>query len=127
MGEIRLKRAYDSAGPDDGMRILVDRLWPRGLSRERAKVDHWLKEVAPSAKLRRWFGHDPMKWVEFRRRYETELRGNPAMEELRALIRHNRRVTLLFGARDVEHNNAAVLRTVCARDPDTGPAQAAAR
>jgi len=114
MSEIRLKRAYDPAGPEDGTRILVDRLWPRGLSRDQAKVDQWLKDVAPSADLRRWFGHDPAKWAEFRKRYEAELARNPSLEELRALIRRERRVTLLFGARDVEHNNAVVLREVCA-------------
>ena len=115
MSEIRLKRAYDPAGPEDGTRILVDRLWPRGLSRDQAKVDQWLKDVAPSAELRRWFGHDPAKWAEFRKRYEAELARNPSLEELRDLIRRERRVTLLFGARDVEHNNAVVLREVCTR------------
>ena len=115
MSGIRLKRAYDPAEPEDGTRILVDRLWPRGLSRGEAKVDQWLKEVAPSAELRRWFGHDPAKWAEFRRRYKAELADNPSLEELRALLRRERRVTLLFGARDVEHNNAVVLRDLCAR------------
>jgi len=115
MSEIRLKRAYDPAGPEDGTRILVDRLWPRGLSRDQAKVDQWLKDVAPSAELRRWFGHDPAKWAEFRKRYEAELARNPSLEELRDLIRRERHVTLLFGARDVEHNNAVVLREVCTR------------
>ena len=115
MSEIRLKRAYDPAGPEDGTRILVDRLWPRGLSRDQAKVDQWLKDVAPSAELRRWFGHDPAKWAEFRKRYGAELARNPSLEELRDLIRRERHVTLLFGARDVEHNNAVVLREVCTR------------
>jgi uncharacterized protein YeaO (DUF488 family) len=114
MSEVRLKRAYDPAEPEDGLRILVDRLWPRGLRREDAKVDQWVKEVAPSTELRRWFGHDPAKWAEFQKRYEAELAHNPALEELRALVRHNRHVTFLFGARDVEHNNAVVLRTLCA-------------
>ena len=93
----------------------MDRLWPRGLSRERAKVDRWLRDIAPSAELRRWFGHEPAKWAEFRKRYEAELAGNASMEELRALIRCEPRVTLLFGARDLEHNNAVVLRDVCVR------------
>ena len=114
MSGIRLKRAYDPPAPADGARILVDRLWPRGLSKERAQVDLWLKEIAPSAELRRWFGHDPAKWAEFRKRYDAELANNPSLEELRALIRRDRRVTLLFGARDVEHNNAVVLRELCA-------------
>jgi uncharacterized protein YeaO (DUF488 family) len=113
MSAVRLKRAYDPAGPDDGMRILVDRLWPRGLSREEARVDQWLKGVAPSTELRRWFGHDPAKWPEFRNRYMAELAHNPALEELRGLVHHNRHVTLLFGARDTEHNNAVVLRDLC--------------
>ena len=115
MSGIRLKRVYDPPEPEDGTRILVDRLWPRGLSRGEAKVDQWLKEVAPSAELRRWFGHDPAKWDEFRKRYKAELARNPSLEELRAMIRRERRVTLLFGARDVEHNNAVVLRDLCAR------------
>ena len=115
MSGIRLKRAYDPAEPQDGTRILVDRLWPRGLPRGEAKVDHWLRGVAPSAELRRWFGHDPAKWAEFRRRYEAELAHNPSLEELRALMRRDGRVTLLFGAKDVEHNNAVVLRDLCAR------------
>jgi len=115
MSGIRLKRAYDPAEPEDGTRILVDRLWPRGLSRDAAKVDHWLKDVAPSTELRRWFGHDPAKWAEFRRRYDAELAHNPALEELRALMRRDKHVTLLSGARDVERNNAVVLRDLCAR------------
>jgi uncharacterized protein YeaO (DUF488 family) len=115
MSELRLKRAYDPAEPEDGTRILVDRLWPRGLPRGEAKVDQWLKDVAPSTELRRWFGHDPAKWAEFRKRYEAELAHNPSLEELRALIQRDRRVTLPFGARDVEHNNAVVLRELCAR------------
>jgi uncharacterized protein YeaO (DUF488 family) len=80
MSGIRLKRAYDPAEPEDGTRILVDCLWPRGLSRGEAKVDHWLRDVAPSAELRRWFGHDPAKWAEFRRRYAAELAHNPSLE-----------------------------------------------
>jgi uncharacterized protein YeaO (DUF488 family) len=116
MSKIRLKRVYDPAEPEDGTRVLVDRLWPRGLSRDAAKLDQWLKDVAPSTELRRWFGHDPAKWAEFRRRYEAELAHNPALEELRAIIRRDKRVTLLFGARDVVHNDAVVLREVCARN-----------
>jgi uncharacterized protein YeaO (DUF488 family) len=114
MSTVGLKRAYDPAAPEDGMRILVDRLWPRGLSRDAAKLDHWLKEVGPSSELRRWFDHDPAKWAEFRKRYKAELARNPALAELRDLVHHNRRVTLIFGARDVEHNNAVVLRDICA-------------
>lgn len=115
MSAIRLKRAYDPAEPDDGTRVLVDRLWPRGLTRDAAKVGLWLKDIAPSTELRRWFGHDPAKWAEFRKRYEAELVHNPALDELRAIIRRDRRVTLLFGARDVAHNDAVVLREICER------------
>jgi uncharacterized protein YeaO (DUF488 family) len=115
MTEIRIKRAYDPPAPDDGVRVLVDRLWPRGLKRSEARVETWLKEVAPSAELRKWFGHDPARWGEFQRRYRAELVANAALGVLRDLIRDNKRVTLLFAARDAEHNNAVVLREVCRR------------
>jgi len=85
------------------------------LPRSEVKVDQWLKDVAPSTELRRWFGHDPKKWAEFRRRYEAELAHNPSFQEFRALLRREKRVTLLFAARDAEHNNAAVLRELCMR------------
>lgn len=109
---VELKRVYDEPEPGDGTRVLVDRLWPRGLSKERAHVDVWLKEVAPSNELRRWFGHDPERFVEFRRRYEAELTsetGQEGLEKLRNLIKQGP-VTLVFAARDTEHNNAIVLR-----------------
>lgn len=107
---LRLKRVYESAGDDDGKRILVDRLWPRGLSKDEAKVDLWLKAVAPSPDLRRWFGHDPEKWAEFRRRYRQELEGNvAAIDELKKAIGRSK-ATLLYGARDQEHNHAVVLK-----------------
>ena len=111
---VALKRAYEEADANDGTRVLVDRLWPRGLSKERARVDAWLKEVAPSDELRRWFGHDPDKFAEFRKRYEAELAsesGKEAMTKLRELVKRGH-VTLLFAARDMEHNNAVVLRDV---------------
>jgi len=111
---VELKRAYEEADANDGTRVLVDRLWPRGLSKERARVDAWLKEVAPSDELRRWFGHDPDKFAEFRKRYEAELAsesGKEAMAKLRELVKRGH-VTLLFAARDMEHNNAVVLRDV---------------
>ena len=111
---IALKRAYEEADANDGTRVLVDRLWPRGLSKERARVDAWLKEVAPSDELRQWFGHDPDKFAEFRKRYEAELAsesGKEAMTKLRELVKRGH-VTLLFAARDMEHNNAVVLRDV---------------
>lgn len=108
---LKLRRVYDPPQATDGVRVLVDRLWPRGLSKEQARVDLWLREVAPSDRLRRWFGHDPAKWEEFRRRYLEELRSSPALEQLRVLSRRARRetVTLLFAARDEAHNNAVVL------------------
>lgn len=108
---VRVRRVYESPSPEDGVRVLVDRLWPRGLSKDEAAVDRWMKDVAPSTELRTWFGHDPDRWLEFRRRYTAELQQNGAVDELRELARHSR-VTLLFGARDVEHNDAVVLRDV---------------
>jgi len=110
--KIQLKRAYAPPAPDDGVRVLVDRLWPRGLSKSAAAVDHWLKELAPSTELRRWFAHDPARWEEFRRRYKAELAQAPdRLDELRVLAR-GRRVTLLFAAKDEAHNDAVVLRDV---------------
>ena len=106
-----LKRVYEPATSADGKRILVDRLWPRGLSKDKAKVDHWLKEVAPSTALRQWFGHDPEKWAEFQKRYRAELKSNPAMDELRALSAQGS-VTLLYAARDQVHNEAVVLQKI---------------
>jgi uncharacterized protein YeaO (DUF488 family) len=109
---VRLKRVYESAASNDGLRILVDRLWPRGLTRERAAVDLWLKEVAPSTALRKWFDHDPAKWREFRIRYRRELRENDSA--VAQLVQHaeERPVTLVYGARDEEHNAAVVLKRV---------------
>jgi uncharacterized protein YeaO (DUF488 family) len=98
--------------PDDGVRILVDRLWPRGLSKDRAAIDRWMKDIAPSSELRKWFNHDPERWTEFQQRYKHELREHAAeLEQLRALARTST-VTLLFGARDEQHNDAVVLKDV---------------
>ena len=108
---VRIKRAYEQPVAQDGTRVLVDRLWPRGLTKERAHIDLWLKEVAPSTELRRWYGHDPTKFAEFRRRYLEQLREEPshsALERLRALVRQGP-VTLIFAARDAEHSEAAVV------------------
>ncbi len=117
LGNIRLKRAYDPAAPDDGTRVLVDRLWPRGVSKEHAALDQWMKEIAPSAALRKWFSHDPAKWGEFRRRYVAELRENEALvEELRAIARKGP-LTLVYSARDEEHNDAVELRDVLLGKP----------
>ena len=109
---IRMKRAYEPPATDDGVRILVDRLWPRGVKKTKAGIDRWFKEIAPSTALRKWFGHDPARWQEFRRRYTAELRGQPGrVAELRAIARR-RSVTLVFAARDELHNDAVVLRDV---------------
>ena len=117
MTELRLKRAYEPAFPEDGVRVLVDRLWPRGLSRDKAGIDLWLKEVAPSDALRRWFGHQSARWAEFKRRYRQELDQNPAaVARLRRMVDENGCVTLLFAARDFDHNNAIVLREVLGED-----------
>lgn len=106
---IRLKRAYESPAKSDGTRVLVDRLWPRGLTKERAAVDLWLKEIAPSTELRKWFGHDPEKWKEFQSRYKTELRNNAAAVEALRTKANKGPVTLIYAARDEEHNEARVL------------------
>lgn len=110
-----IKRVYDAPAEDDGYRVLVDRLWPRGLTKEAAAVDLWLRDIAPSTELRKWFHHEPEKWTEFRRRYEQELRHNPdAVAQLREAIRAHH-VTLVYGAKDAEHNQAVVLRDFLAR------------
>lgn len=108
--EIGLKRAYDPPAKDDGLRILVERLWPRGLTRERARIDHWCKEVAPSPELRKWFGHEPSRWPEFQQRYRTELRANAAEVARLKEICAGRRVTFVFAARDEKMNSALLLR-----------------
>ena len=109
-----IKRIYEPPVPEDGKRILVDRLWPRGLSKDDARLDEWLKEVAPSDELRRWFGHDPAKWEEFRRRYRQELKTQgEILERLRNEARKGT-VTLLFAAKDEERNNAVVLKEMLA-------------
>jgi uncharacterized protein YeaO (DUF488 family) len=120
MTEIRLKRAYEPPDARDGKRVLVDRLWPRGLPRSAAAIDLWLKEAAPSNELRRWFGHDPAKWAEFRKRYAGELEESDALAELRQMARSEPRITLLFAAKDVEHNNAVVLRDALRRTARDG-------
>ncbi|MGB8064899.1 MAG: DUF488 domain-containing protein [Candidatus Sulfotelmatobacter sp.] len=107
---IKLKRAYDSINRDDGVRFLVERLWPRGVKKTALGLDAWLKDVAPSTELRQWFGHDPAKWTEFQRRYRRELDANPEAVEpvLKAACRG--RVTLVYSSHDAEHNNAVVLK-----------------
>jgi uncharacterized protein YeaO (DUF488 family) len=107
---IKIKRVYEQPDKKDGERILVDRLWPRGLTKEKAGVDLWLKDIAPSTELRKWFAHDPNKWKSFRGRYETEIRHN---DDLIKVLKDKARegtVTLIYGARDEEHNEALVLK-----------------
>lgn len=106
---IHVRRAYDTPG-DDGWRVLVDRIWPRGLSREAARLDQWLAEIAPSAELRKWFGHVPEKWPEFRRRYFSELDGKRELVDKLVEKAREGRLTLVFGAKDEKYNNAVALR-----------------
>jgi uncharacterized protein YeaO (DUF488 family) len=107
---VKLKRAYDPPSPDDGTRVLVDRLWPRGVSKQRAAIDQWMKEIAPSTALRKWFSHDPARWTEFRRRYAKEVCDQPELlGQLRDLARQGP-ITLVYAARDTEHNDAVELR-----------------
>ena len=120
---LRLKRAYEPAADDDGMRILVDRLWPRGVSKAKAALGDWMKDVAPSAELREWFGHDPARWPEFRRRYRNELKQHAAeLDRIRALARKGT-VTLVYGARDEAHNDAVVLKEVLLGHAETAGSQ----
>jgi len=109
---LKIKRAYDPFSPGDGRRILVDRLWPRGIRKEEARIDEWLKDLAPSETLRKWFAHDPAKWREFSRRYRNELQDKA---DIIAALRSEAKkgtVTLLFAAKDTEHNNAVVLMEI---------------
>jgi len=107
---IKIKRIYELASPDDGRRIYVDRLWPRGMKKEQVKIDEWLKDISPSDGLRKWFGHDPSKYAEFRRRYTKELEEHSEILERIKKEAKKETVTLLFSAKDVEHNNATVLK-----------------
>jgi uncharacterized protein YeaO (DUF488 family) len=108
---ITIKRVYDEWEESDGCRILVDRLWPRGLSKERAKIDHWLKDVAPSNELRKWYGHDPEKWPEFKRRYYEELAVKKDLtQRLLQIVRENSVVTLLYSSKEEQLNNAVALK-----------------
>ena len=117
---LRLKRAYEPAAEDDGVRILVDRLWPRGVSKAKAALDDWMKDVAPSTELRKWFGHDPGRWPEFRRRYRGELRQHPQeLDRIRELARSGH-VTLVYSAHDEQHNDAVVLKNVLLGKDDEG-------
>ncbi len=108
--KLSIKRIYDDPSPDDGYRVLVDRIWPRGVSKEDAAFGAWIKEIAPTAELRKWFGHDPKQFAEFRERYRAELDDNPAIETTCAAIAAHKHVALLYGAHDREHNQAVVLK-----------------
>ena len=112
---IKIKRAYAKPVAEDGLRILIDRLWPRGLTKNKAAIDHWFKEIAPSTKLRKWFSHDPEKWHEFKKRYRAELKSSP--EAWKSILEAARdgEVTLLYSASDTEHNSALVLKALLAR------------
>ena len=113
--EIKIKRVYEKPDEEDGIRILVDRLWPRGLTKENASVDLWLKDLAPSTELRKWFGHDPVKWKEFQKRYLQELEKNKEQGLLLKEQIKKGKVTLVYGAKDEEHNQALVLKELFSR------------
>ena len=110
MNNIKIKRVYEQPDKKDGNRILVDRLWPRGLAKEKAGVDLWLKEIAPSTELRKWFDHDPKRWKSFRRRYEMEIRHKEDLIKVLQQKAHEGTITLIYGARDEKHNEALVLK-----------------
>lgn len=107
---VRIKRAYEKPDPSDGFRVLVDRLWPRGVSKDAARIDLWLKEIAPSSELRKWFNHDPAHWNEFQHRYFLEIEKHPEAIALLAAAVRKKPVTLVYGAKDEEHNNAVALK-----------------
>lgn len=108
---VKLKRIYLKPEKSDGCRILVDRLWPRGLTKRKAKVDHWLRDIAPSTSLRKWYGHDPKRWSEFKRRYRVELKKQKdAMQGLKGLLKEHKTVTFLFSSKEEKLNNAAALK-----------------
>jgi len=107
---IRIKRIYEEYSPDDGFRILIDRLWPRGVSKDDARVDLWFKEIAPTDHLRKWFSHDPKKWEAFKKKYIKELKENKlSLDKIRNLKKEHKNITLIFSAKDEQHNNAVVL------------------
>ncbi|WP_299027097.1 DUF488 domain-containing protein [uncultured Thermanaerothrix sp.] len=119
--EIQVKRVYAPAAPEDGLRVLVDRVWPRGMTRAAVHADLWLKEVAPSPALRQWFGHDPTRWEAFKTRYFAELEANPQPVERLVALARTQRVTLLFAARDEQHNQAVALREYLLRRAAQAP------
>jgi uncharacterized protein YeaO (DUF488 family) len=115
-----IKRAYEEASKDDGVRVLVDRIWPRGISKQDLKIDHWMKQVAPSTQLRKWFSHDPDKFQEFKEKYKEELRNDEGkkeqLKELKRIVKKNEmNVTLIYAAKDKENNQASVLKEILDR------------
>ena len=112
---IKIKRIYEPASADDGKRIYIDRLWPRGMKKEEVKIDEWLKDISPSDSLRKWFGHAPSKYAEFKRRYKRELEKHSEMLERIRKEEKKQTVTLLFSAKDMEHNNATVLKEILSK------------
>jgi uncharacterized protein YeaO (DUF488 family) len=110
MASINIKRIYEPAAEGDGFRVLVDRLWPRGMKKENAGIDGWMKAIAPSDALRKWYHHDLGNWQEFRHKYLLELKDNPAVDELQSLINKHKTITLLYAARDEQQNHALILR-----------------
>jgi uncharacterized protein YeaO (DUF488 family) len=124
---VQIKRVYDSPSPADGRRVLVDRLWPRGITKERAALDEWLRDLAPSTSLRKWFGHSPERWAEFTRRYKAELRASKQRVDLLKQCAQHARLTLLYGARDPQFNHAIVLRDAIEKAHQRSSAQTAAR
>jgi uncharacterized protein YeaO (DUF488 family) len=117
MMDIQTRRVYTPCGKDDGTRVLVDRVWPRGVSRERLQADRWLKEAAPSTGLRKWFGHDPSRWEEFKHRYFSELAAKPDIVHQLCAFAEKGRLTLLFSARDTQHNQAVALKEYLTAKP----------
>jgi uncharacterized protein YeaO (DUF488 family) len=113
---IKLKRAYETASPDDGLRALVERLWPRGVSKQRAHIDLWLKDLAPSTELRKWYGHDPARWPQFRKRYRAELKARGDLLTLLKYVAEERTVTLIYAASDEERNSAVALKEFLERE-----------
>jgi uncharacterized protein YeaO (DUF488 family) len=128
---VAVKRIYEPASRSDGMRILVDRIWPRGMKKDESQLDLWLKDVAPTNSLRRWFDHRPERWEKFRERYLAELSDNAALKELGDLVKKRKRVTLLYSARDTAHNQAVVLADYLSksrgRKPATGSRRSSSR
>jgi uncharacterized protein YeaO (DUF488 family) len=109
---LKIKRVYDPISPDDGKRVLVDRLWPRGIKKEKAQIDEWLKEISPSSELRKWYSHDPAKWAEFKKRYKEELAGKSELLKKIKAEAKKQTVTLLFSTKELELNNAVALKEI---------------